>query len=639
MTDQSSIRSRAVFGLIVLLAVLSCVIRLIHLDADPYVATWIGYVTDEGRWSETARSFALFGTPAASRDARLHLLLSPGYQMANYLLFQWLGVSFWAARLLSAISGILIILAAFIALHRHVTPFALALGLVILGFEANMLAQSRMALPEIPAVLGDLLAFFVLLIGRKTRWNAFVAGLLAAVAVAMKATALPIVLAFALIILLSPLEGPARVRLGRAIGFLGGFAVPTAIGVTAAVSLGFVSVDGIVHASDRLFDFLSLTSPYVIVTRFFDASDLEARNLILAGAWFCSWMWFHRESRTSALVRAVYLASGLWAGWWLIVWSGNIYLPGRYVVHFVVPATIHVMAGLSLAGHGTFARIAAALHERQGLTKAALLLWLVLPSAIVVATVLAGVAALADWDLLRLSVRIALIGTLAALMALGIWRSAAGAGVVAGLLTLPILIMLLWLSGRELGVFSFWWAFDSAASLAVWSSLVVLVIAACVALAPRASAPSWRVVVQSGVLVLTAGVFAVQAAPPVVAPSYSIRDASRYLEQQLASALEIRSVSAASAFLENKLRYRELTRDDNRFDSIVLFEHGRVARVFRESGRLTNLVRAQTYPLRINPKYEISVDTFGPASIALYVSPDMSLRSEATGHLLGDSAR
>ena len=147
------------------LVVLACAGRLIHLDADPSFPTWIGYVVDEGRWNETARNLALFEDPDVNWMSRLHLFMSPGYQAVNYVVFLALGVDFWSARLFAAITGILLVLTVSLQLRRHVTPLALAFGVVILGLETNCFGQSRMALPEMPALLATLLAFLRLFWG------------------------------------------------------------------------------------------------------------------------------------------------------------------------------------------------------------------------------------------------------------------------------------------------------------------------------------------------------------------------------------------------------------------------------------------------------------------------------------------
>ena len=353
---------------VIVLIVLASAGRLIYLDADPSFPTWIGYVVDEGRWNETARNMALFGDPDVNWFSRLHLFISPGYQAVNYIVFLALGVDFWSARLFGALAGILVLVTVFVALRRHVSSLALAFGVVVLGLETNVFWASRMALPEMPAVLATLLAFFLLVLGRKTPWSAGVAGLLAVVAVAMKGTTALAVLIFPVIALIVPQGMPVQGRIVRATAFVAGFALPIVAACAALSVLGYLKADAVGDIAGRFLDFLSWTSAYLAVSRFFDSTELEARNLLLLGMWFCSWQWFARQPRTRCIADELYLASGIWAGWWLLVWSANTYLPGRYQVHFVVPATIHIMAGLSLGGRDFVARIVANLDQYPALS-------------------------------------------------------------------------------------------------------------------------------------------------------------------------------------------------------------------------------------------------------------------------------
>ena len=101
-------------------------------------------------------------------------------------------------------------------------------------------------------------------------------------------------------------------------------------------------------------------------------------------------------SRAPFTVSALYLASALWGGWWLLVWSANTYFPGRYLVHFIVPAAIHIMAGLSLGDRDTLARIVASSGRSHAApTCDVLLLWLVCPRRSSCRVSSAGLASLA----------------------------------------------------------------------------------------------------------------------------------------------------------------------------------------------------------------------------------------------------
>ena len=74
---------------------------------------------------------------------------------------------------------------------------------IILGFETNMLAESRMALPEIPSVLATLLAFLRFGAWAQDEAQCIRRRVLAAMAVAMKGTSVLVAPVFPLVILLA----------------------------------------------------------------------------------------------------------------------------------------------------------------------------------------------------------------------------------------------------------------------------------------------------------------------------------------------------------------------------------------------------------------------------------------------------
>lgn len=605
------------------LVALACVARLMFLDADPSIATWMGYVVDEGRWNQSARSYALFGSFGDTAMARLHLLVAPGYQAANVLPFKLLGIEFWSARALSAIAGIAVILAMVLALGRLVTPVALAIGVVLLGFEVNLLGASRMAIPEVPSVLGTLLAFLLLVLGRKTRWNAFASGVLAALAVVMKATTVLVIPVLPLILLCSPYEGRWSVRMVRAGAFIAGFGVWFVAGFGFALASGILD-PGTLSLGNEVLNFLSLSGPYVAAMRFFDSTDLETRNVMLLGAWFCSWAWMNRDPRAPPRLVELYLASGAWAGWWLVVWSGGNYLPGRYVVHFVVPATIHIVAGISLLRPDLLTAMASG-FSRRGIMRCASLAWLAFPTAIVLAAMSAGSLEPAGWDPSRLTVRGLSIAVWTGVLMLVAWRWRDRESVVAWFLAFPLASTLLYLAGREFGFFERFWqiavgpepvpAAWLAAGLAAAIALVVAVLAQRPPTGRTRGPLAWTVVVALATVLL------LQSAPALMTPTYSIRSASRDIGRQIAPSMQVRTLGAESLFLANTVRFRTLQPDDRNYDALVIFEHGALSKRFLTKGGADALERIATYPVARHRRYPTQEELYGPASIALFVKP------------------
>ena len=253
---------------VVLLVMLACAVRLIHLDADPVFPTWISYIVDEGRWNESARNMVLFGTTDAFAE-RIHLMLSPAYQLCSYLAFKWHGISFVSARASSALAGSALVIVVALCLRRHVTLFALTVGIVILGFETNMLVQSRLALPEIPAAFATLISAMVLLLARQTRRNAALAGFLFTVALAFKGTVVMVAPAFFVIALLpsDPLSWRARVE--RTLAFAAGAGIVLAAGLAAGLATHLLAVENIWRLGPRLLGFVSAVHPSAAMWNFF----------------------------------------------------------------------------------------------------------------------------------------------------------------------------------------------------------------------------------------------------------------------------------------------------------------------------------------------------------------------------------
>jgi hypothetical protein len=310
--------------------------------------------------------------------------------------------------------------------------------------------------------------------------------------------------------------------------------------------------------------------------------------------------------------------SGLWAGWWLVLWAINDYSPGRYVVHFVVPATIHLMAGLSTGDRDTIARIVATFSRSSGYARWAWSMWLVVPSAIVVSTLVAGFGKYVDLDFARVSSRIGLIVALAGPMAAIVWRRKPREGAIVGFLLFPALTTVLWLGGREVGLLTEFWLQVGFATLLLWAALLAAIAVACVAFGHRSNDSHWNTTVFSMVIVLLTVTLVAQASPPVLAPTYSIQEAARDIGRRYSTVPTIRTMSASSLFLGNSLRYREISRNETRYDLLVVFEHNLASIKFLQSSKADSLVLVYSYPLTVHPRYVVDEQSSGPASIAVY---------------------
>jgi 4-amino-4-deoxy-L-arabinose transferase-like glycosyltransferase len=181
------------------------ILRFIYLDADPYYYEWIGYITDEGRWVRVARSLVLEGGfPEKYGLGLLHFTLSPLFQLANFLIFMLSGITLFSSRIFTAICGSAILVLFWFCMRKILTSEALFLGLVLLSFQEDLLAMSRMAVPEMVAMAFLFCIYFLLVSERSSPRSMFVSGLLVTVAVGMKATVLPFFVVASTIILLVP---------------------------------------------------------------------------------------------------------------------------------------------------------------------------------------------------------------------------------------------------------------------------------------------------------------------------------------------------------------------------------------------------------------------------------------------------
>ena len=80
----------------------------------------------------------------------------------------------------------------------------------------------------------------------------------------------------------------------------------------------------------------------------------------------------------------------------------------------------------------------------------------------------------------------------------------------------------------------------------------------------------------------------------------------------------MRAFGAESLFLGNTLAFRAVVPGETGYDGIVIFEHGLQSRYFLASDRAANLVKVETYPMTVNPRYQLDEDEVGPASIGVY---------------------
>ena len=325
------------------------------------------------------------------------------------------------------------------------------------------------------------------------------------------------------------------------------------------------------------------------------------------GAWCGSWVWFHRAPGPLTKTAQLYLASALWAAWSLFIWAANAYSPGRYVVHLIVPATIHLMVGFSLGDRLTLSRIDERFKRSSGLARIAWLTWLVLPASIVGASQMVALAGLSGLDIADVSRhRTALIGAAALAFGLLVHRTGAARRAIAMCLLAPVIAILIWCLGWEFELFRHFWEYQSPQANGRWLLAGGLALATAALLAPLIAAGRNTVAIQAGILLAVAVPLIYRATIPLRDPTFTIRDASVDIGRLItpSAAGEVRVRRASSLFLENTLRYRELSSSDMGFDWLLIFEHERNAGLPLRSVSEPEIERVRTYTLAFDSRYE-----------------------------------
>ena len=218
-------------GVVIAILFAGSILRFAYLDADPDYYAWVGYITDEGRWVEHARGLALFGQ-ATELDWPAHVHVAPLFDLAHVVVFGLLGVSLFTARLLTALSGVALLLTVWLLLRRVISTEAMFGALVLLAFDVDLVMLSRVSVPEMAAIWLEMVAYCVLLGGAATRVRMALAGFCVLLAVATKATVLPTLLIFSVLVLVLNVRYSERSIWQQLLSLWGGFAcVPILAGV------------------------------------------------------------------------------------------------------------------------------------------------------------------------------------------------------------------------------------------------------------------------------------------------------------------------------------------------------------------------------------------------------------------------
>jgi hypothetical protein len=578
---------------------LACIARFIHLDSDPKFEHWIGYITDEGRWVETARNLALFGDLRLYFVSKLHLVLSPGFQAVNYVLFELAGVNFWTARIWTAACGAAVVIVSFLLLRKIASGLPLWLGLVVLAFEPLTLSLGRVAIPEVPSLLFTLLAFVAISSLEKRLLGAVFGGLFMALAISMKSTTMLMAPVFLLMTALSGVPESTRQRVLRCSAFLLGVVIPALIGLALVLAAGIIKVEGYSELFRPLSNALGWGSAYSMVARLVESSTEYGNvNLLLLAAWVCSWILIFRKEYRGTRLGEIYELSGIWAAGWFVVWMPLAYTPSRYSVHWILPLVIHLVAGLSLWRTIGVARVLTRINVLRARWGIVFFGWLVLPAAVIISTLIMALAGLAGAADVRLAYKLFAIVAIAAVFAVLARAARSAEGSMTGFIAFTVVAALLRMTIEQVGAIAL--SPSSAKQLLPVIELAMLGGAAWYCLAKSTSIVSLLERASAKALLCSLALVGLllQSAPILLQPTYSIRDASRNTVRLFPDAVLLRSFQVGSLLIETRLPYRDAIPESTVVDGLLTWA--------RRTKLGPDFVPVTTYRLRVHPRYHVS---------------------------------
>lgn len=537
-------------------------IRSIYLDADPYDYEWVGYIIDEGRWVQHARSWALQGTLVGPPLANIHFLLAPLFQLSNYLVFELGGVSLLTSRIFTALCGSSLLILFWAILRHSVSPQALLLGITLLAVQTDLVVLSRLAVPEMAVLFFQLAIYFVVISNKRSSWRMVLAGFLLLIGCAMKATMVLLSPVFSVMILAMPRKPTETHRWRDLTLFWVGFAGPALLAGLIFYSLLFESAYSHVVKNQLLTIkfFLGWSSLYDVVSFPFTTPLSDTINIWSLGLWLTVLGWCS-VARAEVEFRSFrYLAtSAIWIiGYFLLAMSLE-YFPTRYKVHILLPMALFITVGVDLIERIGMRKIVDFLTAAKSFLGLLRLAFVSMPTAVFVSPLLVSAAALLGIDDGRLVTKLASLFSLVLAISYAAHRLKHNRQVIGFLLTFPVVGGFAWMALSTLAsAYPFWPTVEFPSHAAVFSLMILtsmglsVIFVKCF-LGSRQMEGSYAI---TAVAVVYLIIMAARIAPGYLNPHFSMREVSRDLDKLLVNFSTITAVQTDALFNENKLRYK-----------------------------------------------------------------------------------
>ncbi len=337
--------------------VIGILLRFLFLDADPHYYSWNGYITDEGRWNESARNMFYYSSIFIYRSSGvLHLVIAPLFQFTNYLFYLLFDLNHLTSRMFPAICGSSILILFYLRLRSTITPHALLLGITLLASQADLVMLSRVSIPETAIMFFQILIFFFIIATKYTPYNMVIAGFLMLIGVGMKITTLPIMVIFSVIILLIPpisVETKSITRKFKELGLfwssflLPGFVLATVLYLHFQSSMPSLNIFH--NGVSTLFSKLKISTVYGFISFPFDSILCTTFNIWSLGLWITVLTWTSiKNNEINNQCKRILLSSTIWFVLSFILMQVLRYYPERYKIQILIPMAILITVGINL---------------------------------------------------------------------------------------------------------------------------------------------------------------------------------------------------------------------------------------------------------------------------------------------------
>ena len=543
--------------------VVGILLRSIHLNADPYYYEWAGYITDEGRWVQHARSWVLHGTLFGPRLANIHFVLAPLFQLSNYLVFEMVGVSLLTARIFTALCGSALLVCFWAMLRHRVSPQALLLSITLLAVQADLVMLSRVAVPEMVILFFQLLIYFLIVSNEQSSWRMALAGVLFFAGFAMKMTMIALLPIFSVMILAMPRK-PTETRRWRDLAlFWIGFAAPVLLAAGFAYYIARIEPVTSQVVRENLYTiklFLGWSNFYNAVSFPFLEPLSGTINIWLLGVWLTALGWCAvGRSEIDFRSRRYLATSAIWVIGYSLLALSLEYFPARYKVHVLLPIALFITVGAHVIERIGMRKIIDSIAAAKGFNQFLRLTFVSMPTAVFVSPLLVSAVSLLGIDAERLVTKLAGLFSLLLAMTYVAYRLKHNRQIIGLFLTFPLVAGIAWMALSTLASrYPFWPTAEFPAHAAVFSltmltamALSAIIVQACFAAKLTEGSRAITAIAVVCLIIMVARI-----APGYVNPHFSMREVSRDLEKLLVNASTITALRSDSLFNENKLRYK-----------------------------------------------------------------------------------